>query len=195
MPKILQLKITLQGSEKPPIWRMVQIPTNINFQQLHAIIQEAMGWMNAHLHQFHLGRQTPFFIGIPDPYDDSGETKDGRKVKINEYLTKEKDQIYYEYDFGDGWAHSIQVQEVLEAKTGIVYPHLLKGKGACPPEDCGGIWGYNNLVEAINDPDHEEHEDLCEWMDTDYWDANEFDLEDHRENVVSGFKNAAAYYG
>lgn len=87
--------------------------------------------------------------------------EDARKTKIRRYFEAEGDALIYKYDFGDGWEHSIEVQKVLAAEPGEVYPKLLKGKEACPPEDCGGIWGYYHLVEAINNSDHE---DMTEWM-------------------------------
>ncbi len=193
MPQILQIKITLQGSSKPPIWRQVQIPANINFQQLHAIIQGAMGWTNSHLHQFHYGRASNLYIGLPSPYDPD-QIKDGSKIKIKQYLNQEKDRIYYLYDFGDNWEHLIEVQKVMPASKDTTYPHLLKGKGACPLEDCGGIWGYYNMVEAINNPDHEEHETYAEWSDIDFWDVNNFDLEIYRKSVLYQYKNARKSY-
>ncbi len=187
MPKILQVKISLQGASKPPIWRQVLLPVNINFQQLHGIIQGAMGWHNAHLYEFNFGRQhRSIQIGIPH-LDDFGDTKDASKVKISKYLSAEKDWINYDYDFGDGWQHIIQVQKILAAEKGMTYPHLLKGKGACPHEDCGGIWGYYNMVEAINDPEHESHEDMVEWTGVEHWDVNEFDLEARRAAMMDSF--------
>ncbi|MGH1436637.1 MAG: plasmid pRiA4b ORF-3 family protein [Lewinella sp.] len=191
--KIYQLKITLQGSSKPPIWRQILVASTINFQELHAIIQGAMGWTNSHLHAFTDSRRN-FFIGIPD---NSGmmDVTDGRTKKINTLLKKEKDHVLYEYDFGDGWIHTIELQKILPVDDKLRYPYLLKGKGSCPPEDCGGIWGYYNMVEAINDPKHPEHEDLVEWTGLEYWDVNEVDLELHREETWDAFDNAKGFYG
>lgn len=190
---ILQLKIKLQGSQKPPIWRQVQIPADIDFQQLHAIIQGAMGWMNGHLHAF-TDKHRSFSIGMPDD-SGMGEDEDGREVKVREYLNAKGDALIYEYDFGDGWEHLVEVQKVLKAEPGETYPKLLKGKGACPPEDCGGIWGYYHFVEAINDPEHEEHEEMTEWQGVDEWDVHEFDEGRARKRVLSMFKNSRGSYG
>jgi hypothetical protein len=121
-----------------------------------------MGWHNGHLHAFgdeHSGLD----IGIPFDHG-FGETTDGRTVKVNQHLAKKGDQLLYEYDFGDGWMHLIEVQKVLSLVARQRYPQLLKGNVACPPEDCGGIWGYYDFVEAINDPKHESHEEMTEWM-------------------------------
>ncbi len=123
------------------------------------------------------------------------DVTDGRTKKINTLLKKEKDQVLYEYDFGDGWIHAIEVQKILPIDDKLHYPYLLKGKGSCPPEDCGGVGGYYNMVEAINDPKHPEHEDLVEWTGLEYWDVNEFDLKLHREETWDAFDNAKGFYG
>ena len=193
--KIYQLKITLQGSSKPPIWRQVLVASEINFQELHAIIQGAMGWTNSHLHAF-TDRKRSFSIGIPED-EDFGmmEVTDGRKKKISTLLKKENDQLLYEYDFGDGWEHTIELQKILPADDKLSYPYLLTGKGKCPPEDCGGIWGYYNMVKAINDPKHPEHDDFVEWTDFEHWDTHELNLELHREETWDAFKNAKDFYG
>lgn len=158
---IFQLKIKLRGSQKPPIWRQVQVPADINFQQLHAIIQGAMGWTNSHLHAF-TDRRRNFSIGMPNDFG-MDDMQDGRRLKVRKFFEAKGDALIYEYDFGDSWEHTVEVQKVLEAEPGETYPKLLKGKGACPPEDCGGIGGYYHLVEAINDPKHPDHEDMKEW--------------------------------
>jgi hypothetical protein len=191
--KVLQLKIKLLGSKKPPIWRQVQIPADIDFQQLHAIIQGAMGWTNSHLHAFTDSRRG-FSIGMPDDFG-MDDMQDGRKEKVKNYLSAKGDTLIYEYDFGDGWEHAVEVQKVLEAEAGETYPKLLKGKGACPPEDCGGIWGYYHLVEAINDPKHEDHEDMVGWTGVEEWDVNEFDEAHARERVRNWYDNARNSYG
>jgi len=192
MSNILQLKVTLQGSSNPPIWRQVLVSDDIDFQQLHAIIQGAMGWYNAHLHSF-TDRWRSFDIGIP--FDDGfSTTTDGRTIRISEYLAAKGDQLLYEYDFGDSWVHLIKVQKVLAPQAGQSYPQLLKGKGACPPENCGGIWGYYDLVEAINDPKHESHEEMTEWMGIDHWDVHAFDLKEAQQWVSRIFGKAKQLY-
>ncbi|MEQ8706666.1 MAG: plasmid pRiA4b ORF-3 family protein [Phaeodactylibacter sp.] len=189
---IFQLKITLMGSQKPSIWRQLQIPAGLDFQQLHAIIQGAMGWTNSHLHAF-TDRRRNFSIGMPDEFD-MDETQDGREEKVQDYLSAKGDTLIYEYDFGDGWEHAVEVQKVLEAEPGETYPKLLKGEGACPTEDCGGIWGYYHLVEAINDPKHEDHEGMVEWTGLEKWDVSEFDQAQAHDRMIEWYKNAADAY-
>jgi hypothetical protein len=152
-----------------------------------------MGWTNSHLHAFTDQRRN-FSIGMPDEFD-IDETQDGREEKVQDYLSAKGDTLIYEYDFGDSWEHRVEVQKVLEAEPGETYPKLLKGKGACPPEDCGGIWGYYNLVEAINNPKHESHEDMVEWTGIESWDVNEFDQAQAHDRMVDWYENAADSYG
>lgn len=178
--QIYQLKITLNHS-RPPIWRRVQVAANVRLSQLHNIIQAAMDWENYHLHQFIVGKRPDWtFYGVPAPeYDDWGPPmKDESLTKLNQILKSVKDKFVYEYDFGDGWEHIILLEKILQPEDGAIYPRCVKGKRACPPEDCGGIWGYANLLEAMADPEHPEHEDLLDWMGGDDFDPEYFDLDE-----------------
>src|SRR5690349_16792675 len=156
---IYQLKVTLRES-KPPIWRRIQSPSDISLARLHQILQVVMGWTDSHLHQFIVGGT---IIGVPDP-DFGVEVKNERTVKLSQVVRGEKSKFIYEYDFGDGWQHEVLVEKVLQAEPGARYPICLTGKRACPPEDCGGIWGYDDLLEAIRNPDNPEHDELREWL-------------------------------
>jgi hypothetical protein len=157
--RVYQLKITLKDS-KPPIWRRVEVADDITLARLHRIIQVAMGWTDSHLHLFSLGRTD---YGVPHP-DDGGETRDERRYKLNQLLTAPKQKLSYEYDFGDSWTHEVLLEQVREPEPGATYPRCITGKRACPPEDCGGVWGYAEFVEAIADPEHPEHDELLEWV-------------------------------
>lgn len=173
---IYQLKVTLNGS-KPPIWRRILVPSNINLASFHVVLQIVMGWSDSHLHQFISGST---MYGIPD--DESGgdfgfEINNENEYNLSQLLRKEKDSLIYEYDFGDGWEHKIILEKVLPHDTSLDVPRCIKGKRACPPEDCGGIWGYQDLIEMINDTSHPEHEEMLEWLggdfDPEYFDVNE----------------------
>jgi Plasmid pRiA4b ORF-3-like protein len=168
---VYQLKITLKDS-KPPIWRRVQVPADVTLAKLHQIIQAAMGWYDSHLHQFTV-RGTSY--GEPHP-DYGFEMKNERSVKLNQVAPTEKSKLVYQYDFGDDWEHDIVVEKILPAEAGVRYPVCLTGKRACPPEDVGGVWGYEAMLEAINDPKHPEHDDMIEWLEEDF-DPEAFDLE------------------
>ncbi len=170
---IYQLKVTLQDS-KPPIWRRIQVPADITLSKLHHILQTVMGWSDSHLHQFIVGDT---FYGIPDP--DSAmdmDTENEGRAKLNQIAPAEKSKFDYEYDFGDSWEHRILVEKILPAEEGAQYPLCLNGKRACPPEDVGGVGGYDEFLEAIQDADHPDHEEMLEWADEDF-DPEAFDLE------------------
>ena len=155
---VYQLKITLRGVSKPPVWRRVLVPGGATLRDLHDVIQLAMGWGNYHLHVFSTGWQD---FGSPD--SELGFADDG-KVLLSQVLAGPGERLRYTYDFGDDWEHDIVVEEVGPATPGEVYPSCVAGKGACPPEDCGGPWGYAALKEALADPEHEDHADRRDWL-------------------------------
>ncbi len=171
---IYQIKISLIGA-KPPIWRRVLVSDDIGLGAFHELIQVAMGWTNSHLHQFIADR---VFYSAPDPYDDFDlEAEDETQYQLFQLLTKEKDSITYEYDFGDGWEHKILLEKILPLDDKTVLPVCIKGKRACPPEDCGGIWGYETLLETLADPKHPDHDDMLQWLGGQF-DPDKFDLAD-----------------
>jgi hypothetical protein len=170
--QIFQLKITLKGS-KPPIWRRVMVPGKFSLYKLHQVIQIAMGWTDSHLHQFIIDDE---YYSIPSP-DDWEPVIDERRYAVSRIARHEKSKFVYQYDFGDSWEHDILVEKILPAETDSKYPLCLKGKRACPPEDVGGIWGYEDFLEAIGDPGHEQHDSYLEWVD-DEFDPEEFNLDE-----------------
>lgn len=170
--RIFQLKVTLRGS-KPPIWRRVQVEETARLGDLHAIIQCVMGWTDSHLHQFIIKGE---YYGVPTA-GDFEEVKDEDKFNLGGTVGKAKGKFVYEYDFGDSWEHEILVEKILPREAGVTYPRCLDGKRACPPEDCGGIWGYHDMLAAVADPKHPEHEELIEWLDGEF-DPKAFDLEE-----------------
>lgn len=168
---IYQLKITLKDV-RPPIWRRVQITSERTLGKLHQVIQEAMGWTNSHLHTFSIAGVE---YGQPMPEDDF-DVKNEQKVKLSQVITGEKFKFLYTYDMGDSWEHEILVEKVLPADAQVRYPVCLTGKRACPPEDCGGTWGYAEFLEAIRSPDHPDHEAMMEWIEGEF-DSELFDLD------------------
>jgi Plasmid pRiA4b ORF-3-like protein len=135
---ICQVKITLKHSS-PPIWRRILVAGDTSLSKLHRILQIVMGWMDGHLHQFTIhGRD----YGVPDREFDFGQrTLNEKSAKLLDVIHGEKDRFLYEYDFGDGWTHDILVEKTIPREAGKRYPLCLAGKRACPPEDCGGVWG------------------------------------------------------
>jgi len=182
--RVYQIKVTLQGV-KPPVWRRLLVPGSIPLRKLHAILQVALGWTDSHLHQFEVRGQT---YGVPDP-DFANDMQSDARVKLDQVLVREKDALTYEYDFGDGWRHKIVLEKIVPPNPETPAPLCIAGAGACPPEDCGGVWGYANLLEAIADPSHPEHADMLEWLG-DEFDSAYFNKEE--VNAMLSPKSARA---
>jgi len=168
-----QIKISLDGI-KPPIWRRVLVEGDISLDDFHNIILDAMGWEGYHLYNFRINNS---LYSVVDE-DDFGlmDYIDSEEVKLSDVVYKEKQKFKYTYDFGDNWKHTILIEKILPFDDDQDYPVCIKGKRNCPPEDCGGIWGYQNLLEAIGDKNHPEHEELLEWAGGDF-DPEEFSLD------------------
>ncbi len=127
------------------------------------------------MHQFVIGKRPNFrFIGSPNRADDEVENED--EVAIEQALPKAKSKMVYEYDFGDGWEHEVVVEKIVGAEEKVSYPRCVAGENACPPDDVGGVWGYAEFLEAINDPDHDRHDEFTDWIGGDF-DPQEFDLD------------------
>jgi hypothetical protein len=162
---VYQFKITLLESH-PPIWRRIQVH-DCTLDKLHEHIQTAMGWTNSHLHHFIIDEE---LYGDPDLVGDNFTElnyKDSTlATKISDILPKsgKKFRFQYEYDFGDSWNHEVLFEKGVQTDPKAKYPLCLEGERACPPEDCGGVWGYGDFVEAIRNPDHERHDELLEWV-------------------------------
>lgn len=138
MAKILQMKISLSDF-RPLIWRRFLIEDSISFHELHDIIQEVMGWANGHLYQFTING-----INILMPHEDyNDDFEDSQKIRLRDFLKAEKQKFNYLYDFGDSWEHSVTVEKVL-APSEQKCPVCVGGEMACPPEDCGGTYGYED---------------------------------------------------
>lgn len=168
--QIYQLKITLQWS-KPPIWRRVLVDSRHQLDDLHAIIQEAMGWYNSHMYQFYHGETT--YVQYNPDFDELYEGQDytmGKPIYL--FLQEKKDKLMYEYDMGDGWLHSIELEEILAPNKKQTLPICTGGRRACPPEDIGGMGGYEYLMEVMADKNHDEHTEMLEWLGLE--DSSEF---------------------
>ncbi|MCG2735815.1 MAG: plasmid pRiA4b ORF-3 family protein [Candidatus Methanoperedenaceae archaeon] len=176
--QVYQFKITLQ-STKPPIWRRIQIPETYTFWDLHVAIQDVMGWSDYHLHEFEIMNPSTGLevnIGLPD--DEFGrKVLVGWNQKMADYFSIENPRADYVYDFGDYWEHRIQLEKILPREKNVDYPICIKGKRACPPEDVGGIGGYEDFLEIIKNPDHEEHDEMLEWAGGEF-DPEQFDCEE-----------------
>ena len=155
---IVQINVKLLGVSKPPVWRRLQLRADTRLDHLHEMIVAAFGWQDYHMHVFASG---PDEFGVPDP--ELGFA-DERRVSLGELIGGVGDQLRYTYDFGDDWQHEIVVEDLLDADPEIHYPILVAAKGACPPEDCGGPWGYAELKEILADASHEQHQQMLDWL-------------------------------
>jgi hypothetical protein len=172
---IFQLKVVLLGS-KPPVWRRLQIPGDARLDWLHAALQVAIGWTNSHLHQFQAGEDCYSDTRHSDEFGGVPETLDERKFTLGQIAPREQDSFGYEYDFGDSWEHEIVVEKILPPEAGTLTAALcLDGARACPPENCGGVWGYDNLLKILKNRKHPEHTSMKEWLGRAF-DAESFDV-------------------
>lgn len=160
---IYQIKVTLLGT-KPPIWRRLLVPADLTLAQLHNVLQIAMGWEDGHMHEFRVGQRR---FGQPEPADTfmrMPRTESERTARLSAVLGRTGAKMIYTYDFGDSWEHGIVLEKQLPADPNTTYPACTDGKLACPPEDCGGIPGFYDLLDALDDPNHERHEELSDWI-------------------------------
>ncbi len=157
---------------RPAVLRRVQVPGDMTLAGLHQVVQVAMGWTDSHLHEFDVDGVR---YGLPDPDWDVDEVRDEARVKLFRLLGQGS-RVGYVYDFGDGWTHRLTVEKVLAPEPGVSYPRCVSGRRACPPEDVGGPWGYEEFLTAMADPAHPEHEHYREWLDGPF-DPTVFDLD------------------
>ena len=165
-PAIYQIKVTLKETD-PLIWRRILVPSNITLHRLHLILQEVMGWTNSHLYRFMVDKNE---YSTPDPenYFDELDCIDSRRTKLDFVVTAKGDKFSYEYDFGDGWEHKLIVEGISEPIAGNSYPVCVKGERNCPPEDCGGPYGFKRLLGIIANPEHAEYREMIEWLGSGY---------------------------
>jgi hypothetical protein len=191
--QVARLKVTLKGI-RPPIWRRLELPLNLTMASVSDVIVAAFGWSNSHLHEFTIGRRR---IGRPDPDDvrlplrllnspfaaagadlvglfARPPLEDESRIDLRAALAAGVRTFSYTYDFGDDWQHLVTVEAILPAERRFLYPRCTAGRRACPPEDCGGVWGYEHLLEVLADPSHEEYAELREQYP--YFDPKAFDL-------------------
>ena len=163
--RLMRFRITLNEIE-PPIWRLIDVPESYSFWDLHVAVQDAMGWLDYHLQAFTPRRKQSRIrnsVGIPDEEFGDG-TLAGWEVAIRDYFIELGDALEYEHDFGDGWCHEIVFVGLLLKESGRKYPFCVGGARACPPEDCGGVGGYEELLQILSDPSNEEYQSMVAWL-------------------------------
>ncbi|HUP59152.1 MAG TPA: plasmid pRiA4b ORF-3 family protein [Thermoanaerobaculia bacterium] len=171
LPRICRLEITLRGIE-PPIWRGIEVRDDITLGRLHRILQDVMGWTDSHLHAFEAGGKR---YGIPDREWGDDDTISERRVKLRDLLSSGIERFSYEYDFGDDWQHDIVVEGRFDPEPDIRYPRCRAGDRSCPPEDCGGVTGYQEMLDTLFDPRDPEFKNTRSWIAG--WESEAFDLE------------------
>jgi hypothetical protein len=168
--KIFRLKVTL-GDTTPPVWRRLLLPAETRLGQVHRVLQDAMGWTDSHLHCF----ETAFGrYGMAGVEEDTDDLKDERRVKLSTVLPTKGARLLYRYDYGDDWEHLVELEDILEPDRRHQYPLCTGGARACPPEDCGGTSGYEELVRVLKSPKDEEHDSMLTWLGG-YYDPSSFD--------------------
>lgn len=186
--KIFQFKIQLSYTNNPVVWRRVLVPGDITFNDLHLVIQAAFGWGNSHMYQFSLKGWgfKPCYQPLGRYSEYNEDVIDSEDTLISDVFKKARQKYTYIYDFGDNWTHEILLEKIPE--EGLINPLCIDGQGACPPEDCGGVHGYYNMVDTINNPEHPDHYEMAEWMgipEGKKWDVNAFDQQAANNRCVA----------
>ena len=174
--QVFEIQIILRGS-KPKIWRRMLIPSDLPLSDFHEVIQTSMGWQDSHLHQFEKNNIYYTMKIEGDDFYDNKKKKDYKDLVVSDLLTKKHDRITYEYDSEDRWEHDIFLEEIVPSDSQTKYPLCIEGKMSCPPEDCGGIQGYHDILVIIKNPEHIYYENYKDWLDEDF-DPEYFDLEE-----------------
>ena len=195
--KYYEIKVSIRDTH-PPVWRRLQIPEGITFHELNAIIQLAFDWCGYHAYNFEVGatlHDMGMFIELPELDDGWGdyEAKNSKKEKIDKYF-KDYKRMKYTYDFGDDWIHDIIIEKTIETDNKLTKPICIKAKMADLPEDCGGPYGYEELLDILSDKNNERYNEMKEWVDggfTNWYDDREYvdieeinrRLEDYKEHA------------
>lgn len=182
--QVFQFRLDLEGIH-PPVWRRIQVPADFTLSRLHRVIQAVMDWRDCHLHEFIVAGRA---CGVPDPdYDDDRDVLDDRTVQLRDLNLSVGSRIEYLYDFGDNWHHVLELEEVLISDTEDVRPWCLGGDRKTPPEDVGGIPGYEEFLEALSDPNHEEHNHMKSWVGRPF-DPGKFSVEEANARLGKRFR-------
>lgn len=190
-----QFKIQIKNITKPPVWRRVVVPANYNFWEFHIVIQASFGWWNNHMFKFSpkgyasYPQIEPTYDDIESMFEyDEGDKLDADKTLLTDIFISEGQKFTYLYDFGDDWLHTIILEKI--GDENILFPTCTQGKGKCPPEDCGGLWGYENLKEIWDDKANPEFKEMAEWLgleENEIWDPKEFDMQETCKVIVDVF--------
>ena len=196
---VLQFLVVLTNTS-PLVWRRIQVPADYSFWDLHVAIQDAVGWLDYHLHEFrllHPERRCLDLVGIPDEdFPEERPCAAGWEVNIAEYFSYRSSSntppAVYVYDFGDDWIHVVMFEDELPVEESVSYPRCVAGARACPPEDCGGVHGYAEFLQVIADTAHPDHSGMLEWSggayDTDAFEPSDVHFDDPRKRWKAAFQ-------
>jgi hypothetical protein len=193
--RVLVFRIELVLAPRP-VWRRIAVPEGYSFWDLHVAIQDAMGWRDCHLHLFtidHPGRGERAYFGIPESthYHGAREIRPGWEWRVAEWFREDHAPALYTYDFGDDWQHEVALEQQAQPDPAVLYPRCLAGEGAGPPENCGGVQGYAELLAALSDPDDPDHAEYREWLGTSFdpaaFDAAAVRFDDPRQRWERSF--------
>jgi pRiA4b ORF-3-like protein len=174
--QVFQFHLSLDGAT-PPIWRRILVPADFTLAQLHRVIQAVMDWTDDHLHEFKVAGR---LYGIPDP-DGEHESIDDRTVRLRDLNLTPRTRISYTYDLGDEWVHALKVEEVSQGDSDDIRALCVAGERSGPPEDVGGVFGYEELLVARSDPNHEQHNDAKDWLGD--FDPEYFSIEEANQRI------------
>jgi len=187
-----QFRVQIDEISNPTVWRTVTVPSYYSFYHFHFVIQAAFGWTNSHLFQF-----SPKGFGsgpcIKELFDDDldfeyEDPQDAKTIKLSEIFSKKGQKYTYIYDFGDDWTHKITLEKILPKISG--FPTCIAGEGKCPPEDCGGVHGFENMKRVLTDKNDEEYREYVEWLGLkpgEIWDSEEFDVVETNRMLLECF--------
>ena len=182
-PVLLTIRISLRGT-KPEVWRRFTIPGVLDLGEVHDAVQQVMGWTDSHLHHFSLGDpyRSPYFITEFDISEGDEGTLE-TDARLDQVLHDPGDTLTYEYDFGDGWDHRVELESTSDGAPEVP-ARCVDGALACPPEDSGGIGGYADLAAWVRSgyedsaaPEYQDPAVLREWLPPG-WHPDEFDVDE-----------------
>lgn len=189
-----RIRVDLDGAE-PPVWRRLELANDLTLEQVHHVLQTAMGWTDSHLHDFASGDSPADDLAQhyrpQDSIDNDLEGIDETTVRLGEVLVEPGDRLFYTYDFGDDWTHTLHVEAVVPSGADHQSPAIcVAGARACPPEDCGGVWGYHELLTALSQPPDADNKELRDWVGPDF-DPDRFDIDDVNAALTRALDNEA----
>jgi hypothetical protein len=185
---IYSIRVTLRCIE-PRIWREFLVPDSYTLGDLHEVLYRVMGWGGYHMHSFHFGsgfKKT--YYSVQEIVNDSPDTLHEDSVILRDLLNKKGKTFTYEYDFGDTWLHEVRLMKIVPFDKTVPLPTCTAGARACPPEDCGGFPGYDNVVRVLKKAETEDDRQLLEWLGP--FDPEKFSIQEVNRRLGAQIRSA-----